>query len=108
MSEEPTMQTDGQPEGQATEQSPAPEIRALDVLHYAIGMFNDVAWMKLGIRTNPATGETQADLPDAKLAIDALNALVQLTEGRLDPHEVRDMKNLVASLQMNYVQRMNG
>lgn len=82
-----------------------PEMRVEDALRFAISMFNDLAWINLGIRANPASGETTADLPQARLAIDALAALVQLTEGRIDPHEVRDLHNLVSSLQLNYVQR---
>ena len=51
------------------------------------------------------SGETKTDLAQARLAIDVLAALVQLTEGRFDPHEVRDLHNLLSSLQLNYVQR---
>lgn len=87
------------------QQAPMPDVRVDDILRFSINLFNEQAWIQLGIRANPATGETTADLEQAKLAIDALTALIQLTEGRFDAHEVRDLKNLLAGLQMNFVQR---
>lgn len=89
----------------ADAQQAMPEVRVEDALRYAVAMFSDLAWINLGIRSNPATGEAKTDLPQARLAIDVLNALVQQSEGRLEPHDVRDLHNLVSSLQLNYVQR---
>ena len=80
------------------------EMRTEDALRFAIGLFNDLAWIKLGIRAVPG-GEAVTDLPQAQLAIDAIGALAPLSEGHLEAHEVRDLKNLLTSLQMNYVQR---
>jgi len=94
-----------EPEQPAGEQQQMPEMRAEDALLYSIGIFADLAWIYLGIRANPANGETKADYAQARLAIDAANALVLLTEGRLPAHHVRDLHNLVSSLQLNYVQR---
>jgi len=101
MSDEPTMQ----PEDTVEEQPTMPEMRTEDALRFALGLFADLAWIQLGIRANPSGGEAKTDLVQAKLAIDSLSALVPLTEGRFDPHEVRDLKNLLSSLQMNFVQR---
>ena len=81
-----------------------PEMRTEDALRFVMGMFNDLAWVKLGIRAAPS-GQTTTDLPQAQLAIDALAALLPLSEGRFEAHEVRDLKNQLSSLQMNYVQR---
>ena len=87
------------------EQMQMPEMRCEDVLRYSISLFSEIAWVKLGIRASPGQGDTTMDLPQAQLAIDAIAALSQLTEGRFDPHEVRDIKNLLSGLQMNFVQR---
>jgi len=84
---------------------PAPEMHAEDVIRFAVNLFADIAWVNMGIRANPATGDTKTDFAQARLSIDAIKALVTLTEGRLDAHEVRDLNNLVASLQYNFVQR---
>jgi len=86
------------------DQTPMPEMRTEDALRFAIGLFTDLAWVQLGIRANQG-GETVIDLQQAKLAIDAIAVLVVLTEGRFEAHEVRDLKNLLTSLQMNFVQR---
>jgi len=91
---------------QEQEQAPPPEMRTEDILRFAINLFAEQAWINMGIRANPATNETKTDLGQARLAIDALGALVQLTEGRLDPREVRELNNLLATLRLNYVERM--
>jgi len=99
----------------------APQFRPEDVMGYAmqllsflpaemalmfcINLFGEMAWTHLGIRADRASGETKTDFPQARLSIDAINALLPLTEGRFDPHAVRDLRNLVSSLQMNFVQR---
>ena len=85
-----------------------PAMRTEDALRFAVGLFADLAWIHLGIRTDPASGETTADFPQARLAIDAIAALVPLAEGRFDPHEVRDLRNLLSSLQLNFVQKQVG
>jgi hypothetical protein len=87
------------------EQAPPPEMRTEDALRFAISLFADLAWINMGIRANPATNETKADLGQARLAIDAITALVQLTGGRLDPREVREMNNMLSTLRLNYVER---
>lgn len=108
MSEETPMPTgDEQPIPTGESSGPPPEMRTEDAMRFALGLFADLAWIQLGIRANPANGETKADLAQARLSIDVLAALTQLAEGRFDPHEVRDFKNLVSSLQLNYVQRMS-
>lgn len=100
--DEMTAQAEG---GSGEETMPMPEVRVEDLLGYTIGLFSDLAWIKLGIRANPATGDTTFDSAQAKLAIDALAALVPLLEGRFDAYVVRDLRNQLASLQMNFVQR---
>jgi hypothetical protein len=95
-----------EPEEESGQQAgPAPEMRAEDVIRFAVNLFAEIAWVNLGIRANPASGETKTDFAQARLAIDSIKALVPLTEGRIDPHEVRDLNNLVGSLQFNYVQK---
>ena len=108
MSDEITPQPDELEENTAQPQEETvnvPEMHTEDALRFSLGLFSDLAWIKLGIRSNPATGEAKADMAEAKLAIDALAALTILTEGRFEPNEVRELKNLVSSLQLNYVQR---
>jgi|GEM_PF-517368 len=84
-----------------------PELKVEDLLMWTLGEYARMAWMNLGIQTNPATGETTADFPQARLAIDCINALVPVLEGKLEAHVLRDLKNMLSSLQMNYAQRYN-
>ena len=103
MTDEQTTPIDEQTE--TAEEPQLPEIRVENMLRMTIDMFAEMAWVKLGVRMDRASGETATDLPQARLAIDVISAMVPLIEGRLDPHEVRDAHNLLSSLQLNYVQR---
>ena len=102
MSEDQTTQAEMPTE---EPQGAAPEMTSENALRFSLGIFIDLAWIQLGIRANPGSGEAKTDLPQAKLAIDTLAALVPLTEGRFDPHEIRDLRNMLSSLQLNFVQR---
>ncbi len=95
----------GEEERPAAGEQAMPEMRAEDALLFSISMFADLSWIYLGIRAHPASGEAKADLAQARLAIDAVKALVTLAEGRLEAHQMRDLQNLLSSLQLNYVQR---
>lgn len=99
MVDEPTTHDDTQPAGGM----PTPQTQ--DVLRYSIALLSDLAWVYLGIKANPATGETTADFAQARLAIDAIEALVPVLEGKLEAHDMRDLRNMLSSLQLNYVQR---
>jgi hypothetical protein len=119
MEDDMTDDTQATPEAQGEEQ--APEVQPEQVMGYcmhlmgmlptelglifSINLFAEQAWKHLGLHADRATGETKSDFPQARLAIDAINALLPLVEGRFDPHMVRDLRNLLSSLQMNYVQR---
>jgi hypothetical protein len=109
MSDEPmTTPDDQQPENTAEfqeEHEPQMELRTEHLLQYTISLFAEQAWVHLGIRANPATGETNTDFAQARLAIDAIAALLPLAEGRFEAHAVRDLRNLLSSLQFNFVER---
>lgn len=102
MSEEQTQQAEMPNE---EPQGAAPEMTTESAIRFALGLFIDLAWMQLGIRANPGSGEAKTDLSQAKLSIDSIAALIPLTEGRFDPHEIRDLRNMLSSLQLNFVQR---
>lgn len=92
---------------QAQEQPQQSRLHAVDAVRFAISLFAETAWLQMGIQADPATGQIQQDLSQAKLAIDAVAALIPLTEGRLASHEQRDLRNLLSTLQWNYVERVN-
>ena len=90
---------------QVNEEPAMPEIKVLDLTHYVMMQYASLAWINLGIQMNRSTGDVKIDLPEARLAIDGFGALVRLLEGKLEPHEMRDLQNMLTTLQMNYAQR---
>lgn len=57
----------------------------------------------LGRMSNPMTGETKADLPNAKYSIDILGILQEKTKGNLSPEEGEHLSNILRDLRMEYV-----
>ena len=92
---------------ETTPQDVPQRLRAEQAIRFAISLFAETAWVQMGIQADPATHTVETDLPQAKLAIDAVAALVPLTEGKLPPNDIRDLRNLLSTLQWNYVERAN-
>lgn len=65
-----------------------------------------LAWSKLGLQPDPITGTITTDLGQAKVAIDAVSALLGLVEPQLDEEDKRRIANLKTDLRMNYVQKV--
>ncbi len=88
--------------------SAAETTRPIDVdeaLAMAIEQFGAIAWQKLGLQPDPLTGQTSRDLPQARVAVDAVAALAGVLEPRLDDEDRRQVQNLVRDLRVNYVQK---
>ena len=84
---------------------------SLDVyalLSSMIGVLHSFAWQKMGFVASRATGETETDLPQAKVAIDTVQFMVSQLEPELTEGEVRELRRLVMDLQMNYVRKSGG
>ncbi len=60
--------------------------------------------MALGQVENPATGETEVDLQQARHLIDSLKVLQEKTEGNLTRQEEQHLTSLLKELQMQFVQ----
>ena len=91
------------------EQKPAgQQIRLSDingVLSLCIGLLHEHAWQCLGLVTNPVTQQIQQDLEQARIAIDAVGALVELLSPRVSDAEQREHQALITDLRMNFVQQ---
>ena len=61
------------------------------------------AMVALGLAPNPATGETEKDLGQAKSTIDVLEMLQDKTEGNRTEEESKVMMSLLFDLRMRYV-----
>ena len=74
------------------------------ILRFSVGLVIQQAWIALGLQA-PSGGETQENLPDAKVAIDALQSLVGHLGPDLDDEEKRELESTLANLRINFVQR---
>lgn len=64
-----------------------------------------VAWQKMGLQPDMLTGQIDRNIEGAKLAIDAVAALMPLVEHKLDENDRREMHNLVRNLRLNFVEK---
>lgn len=84
----------------------AEPINVYEFLSMMLESTTQLAWSKLGLQPDLATGVVHpADLVQAKAAIDAADALAKLIEHELDESDRRTIQNLMRDLRVNYVQR---
>lgn len=76
-----------------------------DVLLQAMATFIDMAGVRLGM--GPA-GDDALDLPQARQAIEALRALLEVAERELGAAQVRPFREPLAVLQMAYARAAEG
>jgi len=82
------------------------EPRALTL--WFCGLLASRAWVDMGLLAHPVEGKVSRDLEGARLAIDALNALLGVLRGRVDPAETREMERALADLRLNFVKQSAG
>lgn len=82
-----------------------PSLSVRDRLLMSIDILHQGAWIALGLIADPATGQVQQELGQAKAAIDSVAFLAGQVEHDLDDETRRELKNLVSDLQLNYVQQ---
>ncbi|MFW6148780.1 MAG: DUF1844 domain-containing protein [Atribacterota bacterium] len=70
-----------------------------------IGILNGKAWEYLGLMMNPETKELNQDLKEAKIAIDSIEFLLEKIKGKLEVEDKKQLENILANLQMNYVEK---
>ena len=87
------------------DQVPQP-ISVATVLFETVDFMSALAWQKMGLQPDLATGKIEPNLDEAKLAIDAVAALSEIILHKLDSEEdKRQVQNIVRDLRVNYVQR---
>lgn len=64
-----------------------------------------VAWQKLGLQPDIATGQIHKDLNQAKTAVDCVAQISEHLIPYLDENDQRQIQNLVRDLKINYVQK---
>lgn len=75
------------------------------VLALFLGELRNLAWLRMGLLANPATGQVERDLPQAKIAIDTVAFLASQLEPVIAPEERLPLKALVSDLQVNFVEQ---
>ncbi|MBS1709121.1 MAG: DUF1844 domain-containing protein [Armatimonadetes bacterium] len=64
-----------------------------------------MAWQKMGLQPDMATGQIHKDVQQAKTAVDVAAALAGFLEPQLDDDDRRQLRNMVSDLRINYVQQ---
>ncbi|HVK02137.1 MAG TPA: DUF1844 domain-containing protein [Armatimonadaceae bacterium] len=64
-----------------------------------------LAWLRMGLVANPATGAVERDLDQARVAIDTVAFLAAQLEQVVAPEERLPLKALVSDLQVNFVEQ---
>lgn len=70
-----------------------------------MGILNSKTWEYLGLMMNPETKEISQDLKKAKISIDSIEFLLNQIKDELDTEDKRQIADMLANLQMNYVEK---
>jgi hypothetical protein len=100
-----------EPEGLDPSQLPPgdytlPDVREM-LMEYLL-VLRDVAVLRLGLALNPATGKSEKDLPQARIAIDTIAFLAGQVESALPPDDRLSFKAMISDLQLKYVRQSGG
>lgn len=92
---------------QTTSEQQVPQ-EPVDVVTVVLWMVQELqaqAWIKMGLWKDPVTDQMVTDLPQAKIAIDSVAALVEVVRPHLSDEQRREMERLLTDLRLNFVQR---
>jgi hypothetical protein len=76
-----------------------------DVITFMIDQMASIAWQKLGLQPDMATGRIERDLSQAKIAIDVVTHLSTFIEPKLEPEDKNRIHGLIRDLRLNFVQK---
>ena len=83
-----------------------PQLSIRDRIFMSIDILHQGAWIAMGLRADPATGEVEQDLESARLAIDCVTFLASKIQPELDDSTRREVKRIVSDMQLNFVNQM--
>jgi hypothetical protein len=84
---------------------PATAVPTVDLLVWLLNLLAAKAWEGMGLVSNPVTNKIQKDLSEARLAIDAFAAVLDIVRSRLDDPPGRDLETLLTTLRLNFVEK---
>ncbi|HXH61861.1 MAG TPA: DUF1844 domain-containing protein [Fimbriimonadaceae bacterium] len=92
--------------GQSSSEKP---IDVYEALASMLDFFSSIAWQKMGLHPDLATGKIVKDMAQAKVAVDVSASLAGFLEPALDDDaDRRRVQNLVRDLRINYVEKAGG
>ena len=100
-----TLEANNARDAAGAEHGAIPRLNVRDRLLMCIDILNQGAWISLGLISDPSTGQIEADLAQAKAAIDSVAFLAERVDSELDDQTRRELRNLVRDLQLNFVQQ---
>lgn len=84
-----------------------PRLQAMDRVLMSIDILYQGAWIAMGLVADPVTKEIERDLAEARVLVDSVIALVEVLGPKVDERIGRELRNLVANLQMNFINQTN-
>lgn len=81
-------------------------MEAISFLNLATSIYL-ASWQQLGKVANQMTGKVEKNLEHAKYSIDTLIMLKDKTKGNLSEEETKTLQEMIANLQLNYVDECN-
>jgi hypothetical protein len=88
------------PEERSKEAEP---LRVKDLILVLIAELSNKAWAYMEKIAHPETGQPKKDLAQAKLAIDTIEALLEVVRAHLNEGEIRSVESTLANLRVNFV-----
>lgn len=77
-------------------------IKVRDYVYFTILSLEGKAWAFMDFIVHPETQKHEKDLTQAKLAIDAMDALFKLAENELTSEQKKDIQNRMTNLRLNF------
>lgn len=82
------------------------ELSVYDTLRFVLGLLMQQAWIHLGIQLAPGADDLKEDLPQARVAIDTLDFIVEKLQPELSDSERSELSTVLANLRLNYVKKV--
>lgn len=75
------------------------------IIPFFIGVFDRIAWQKMGLVVNPQSQEIEKDLEQARVAIDSYELLLAKLGEHIEPDAKKALASRLTDLKLNYAQQ---
>lgn len=84
------------------------ELKVEELLSLTLVQLIAKAWSYLGLVSHPETGKIKANLDQARLAIDSIEAIYPLIKDKLPEEDRKGVELELTNLRLNYVKQRSG